>query len=71
MFADVSDAVRQLLDAYGLTPKIGAGNLFASVGEAVDAYRASGTTGTPPAGTTPPAPETPAPDSPAPEGGPA
>jgi MFS superfamily sulfate permease-like transporter len=39
--ADASPAVRAQLDAYGLTDRIGAGNVFGSVREAVAAYRAA------------------------------
>ena len=39
--ADISPAVRAQLDAYGLTERIGAGNVFGSVREAVAAHRAA------------------------------
>ena len=39
--ADLSPALRAQLDAYGLTEKIGAANVFDSVAEAVAAHRAS------------------------------
>jgi SulP family sulfate permease len=50
--ADVNPKVRSLLDAYGLTDKIGAGNIFGSLREAVTAL-----------GTTPPADGTATPTS--------
>jgi sulfate permease, SulP family len=39
--ADLSPALRTQLDAYGLTEKIGAANVFVSVAEAVAAHRAA------------------------------
>jgi len=39
--ATVSDSVRKLLDAYGLTAKIGTGNFYDSLRDATDAYRAA------------------------------
>lgn len=41
MLADLSPAIRALLDAYGLTEKIGAANIHDTLGEAVTAHRAA------------------------------
>ncbi len=38
----VDDVVRRLLDAYGLTERIGASNLYPTATDAMDAYRALG-----------------------------
>ncbi len=45
VIADVDPVVQRLLDAYGLTEKIGAANIFPTTLDAVEAYRAATTAG--------------------------